>query len=74
MLPRVFVPSIFVSLARTIISHSSQGKDAVSAQEQLRQLQSACAAADGKANSLAQQNVQLQQQMRSMQVRSHRNQ
>ena len=52
------------------IDHLMQGRDSISAQEQLRQVQSACAAAEGKVTSLTQQNKQLQQQMRSLQVSS----
>jgi hypothetical protein len=53
------------------IDHFIQGRDSISAQEQLRQVQSACAAAEGKVTSLTQQNKQLQQQTRSLQVCLH---
>jgi hypothetical protein len=51
-------------------SNLLQGQAAIAAQEQIRLYQSASAAAESKIQSLTQQNLQLQQQMRNAQVRT----
>jgi hypothetical protein len=81
---RVYASALFVRRAVFLITSDAtlhafacftlwrQGRDAIAAQEQIRQVQSACAAAEGKVQSLTAQNQQLQLQMRNLQVFNRR--